>query len=201
MVRTSLMRLLRRRPQIITARRYSRPMPRWTLGAVVLLALAASAPTGAFGQGGRDRGEPRTVEDSRHLWATVNVCDTAEAPNTIGIRGSMPGSRDGREVMWMRFEVQYFSTVDSKWHRTQSAPEFSEWVRAGQARFKARQAGRSIRFDPKSTSVLLRGVVTFEWRLNGEVVRRARKRTTEPHRSTAGSDPPGYTAANCTITA
>ena len=171
-------------------------MPRWVIGATALLALAAGPPAGA---GAQDR--PRTVEDSRHLWATVNICDTAAYPNTIGIRGSMPGSRDGREVMWMRFEVQYLSTADNKWHRIPNAGEFSDFVRVGRARFKARQAGRSIRFDPKSASVLLRGVVTFEWRLRGEVVRRARKRTTEGHRSTAGADPEGYTAANCRITA
>ena len=46
---------------------------------------------------------------------------------------------------------------------------------------------------------LLRGVVTFEWREDGEVVRRARKRTTANHPGTKGSDPVGFSAATCTI--
>jgi hypothetical protein len=33
------------------------------------------------------------------------------------------------------------------------------------------------------------------------VDRRARKRTTAGHLSTAGADPPGFTAAECTVSA
>jgi hypothetical protein len=43
-------------------------------------------------------------------------------------------------------------------------------------------------------------VVTFEWREDGEVARRARKSTTAAHPNTPGSDPAGFTAATCTIT-
>ena len=28
---------------------------------------------------------------TRHLWATVNVCDTAAHPDMMGVRGRMPG--------------------------------------------------------------------------------------------------------------
>ena len=45
-------------------------------------------------------------------------------------------------------------------------------------------------------------VVSFEWRAkDGSVARRARKTTTAGHRSTAGADPAGFSAAECTVTA
>lgn len=139
------------------------------------------------------------LDDSRGLWATVNVCDTATAPNTIGIRGSMPGRRDGRETLWMRFQVQYLSEVDQRWHYVTDGGD-SGFVPVGTGRSKPRQAGRSFRIDPSNgRPVTLRGRVSFEWRLKSEVVRRASMRTRRGYESSAGADPPGYTAATCTI--
>lgn len=174
---------------------------RGTLVAVLLaaialpLALAATAQTKA-----------PSVQKSRHLWATVNVCDPATppadiGPDTIGIRASMPGSRDGREIMYMRFRVQFFRESSQMWHNVVQGGD-SGWKRVGFARYKARQSGRYFRFSPPSgkPSVLLRGKVSFEWRLRGEVVRRAGKLTTAGHKSSAGSFPDGFSAATCTIT-
>lgn len=143
---------------------------------------------------------PETLSDSSLLWATVNVCDTAAAPDTIGIRASMPGTHGGREVMWMRFRAQYFSSADSAWHQVVGGGD-SGWVKVGSARLAARQAGRSFRLAPASGSVLLRGVVRFQWKLNGTVVQRARVVTEGGHVSSAGDDPVGYSAPTCTITA
>jgi hypothetical protein len=113
----------------------------------------------------------------------------------------MPGSADGREAMWMRFQVQFLAAGDGKWHAVPEGGD-SGFVYVGPARDKARQAGRSFRISPKKgEDVLLRGRVFFEWRLQDDVVRRASTRTRKGHRSSAGSDPPGYTAATCTITA
>ena len=147
-----------------------------------------------------------TVQKSRHLWATINVCDPETpppsiGPDTIGIRASMPGSRDGREIMYMRFRVQFLKDIDQKWHNVVQGGD-SGWQRVGFARYKARQSGRYFRFSPPSgkPSVLLRGRVSFEWRLRGEVVRRAAKLTTAGHKSSAGSFPAGFSAATCTIT-
>lgn len=176
------MRLLRRGGDIIT--------PRRAAGALALATVVAPAAVAGAG---------RTVEDSRRLWATVNVCDTERWPDTIGVRGSMPGSSDGRETMWMRFRVQFRSVADDRWHDVPRGGD-SGFVYVGPARFAARQAGRSFRISPKSGErVLLRGKVTFEWRRGGEVVRRATRLTRRGHRSSAGADPPSYTAASCTI--
>ncbi|MEA2149291.1 MAG: hypothetical protein QOD69_1121 [Solirubrobacteraceae bacterium] len=177
------MRLLRRRARIITA-------PHAT-GALLLAAAVAPVATVAA-QG--------TVESSRHLWATVNVCDTERWPDTVGIRGSMPGSGDPRETMWMRFQVQFQSPVDGKWHNVPAGGD-SGFVVAGAAQVKARQSGRSFRISPrKGEQVLLRGKVSFEWRVKDVVMRSASMRTQKGHKSSAGSDPPGYSAATCTVT-
>jgi len=169
------MRLLRRRAEIIT-----------------LIALLVGPIASA---------QARTTDDARGAWATVNVCDTAAAPNTIGIRASMPGSRSGQELMYMRFVVQYFSRQDERWYRVAAGGD-SGYLYVGRGR-GTRQFGRSLRIDPTpGAPVLLRGRVWFQWRLkSGEVVRGASEQTRRGHRSDAGDDPPGYSASTCMIAA
>jgi hypothetical protein len=169
------MRLLRRRAKIITL-------------FVVLVgpvAVAQAAPASG---------------DSREVWATVNVCDTAAFPDTIGIRASMPGSRSGAEVRWMRFVVEYHDASDGRWHRLQQGGD-SGFLRVGRGRLP-RQFGRSLRIEPSAGKpVLLRGRVFFQWRTEGgAVLQRESARTRRGHRSNAGADPPGYSASTCTIT-
>jgi len=212
------MPLLRALAGIITRRRVERPRVaarslrdgRYAAtvssrtGIVAVLVIACALPVAAVAQ----KRKVVTVDGSRHLWATVNVCDPADppaeeiGPDTIGIRASMPGSRDGREVMYMRFRVQFFKEADQKWHNVSNGGD-SGWQRAGLARYKARQSGRYFRFSPPSgqATVLLRGKVNFEWRLRGEVTRRAVKLTSKGHKSSAGSFPAGYSEATCVITA
>lgn len=160
-----------------------------------VLAVVAGPATVAAQDGRR---VALTVEESRHLWATVNVCDTASAPDTVGVRGSMPGSGDVREELLMRFEVQYLAP-DGRWQSIREGGD-SGFVLVGKARRKPRQAGRSFRIGVKTGALTVRGKITFEWRLRGEVVRRVVKRTRKGHRSSAGADPEGYSAATCTIT-
>ncbi|MDX6664031.1 MAG: hypothetical protein QOG68_237 [Solirubrobacteraceae bacterium] len=142
---------------------------------------------------------PGRSADARALWATVNVCDTITNPNTIGIRGSMPGADNHNEQMFMRFRVQYFDVQAQKWHNVRKNGD-SGFVPVGKAKFKARQAGLGFVFSPApGQSFQMRGKVTFEWRLNGKVVRRAIRMTTAGHHSTAGSDPEGYSSDTCVI--
>lgn len=136
---------------------------------------------------------------SRHLWATINVCDTLKNPDTIGIRASMPGSPHPTEEMFMRFRVQYFRQADQLWHNISKGGN-SGFIDVGPAKYKARQAGRLFVFAPPAGgSFQLRGKVTFQWRRNGRVVRSAAEVTTAGHRSTAGTDPPGYSSDTCVI--
>jgi hypothetical protein len=139
-----------------------------------------------------------SVTKSRQLWATVNVCDTESHADTIGIRGSMPGTGDAREHMFMRFQAQFYKPSEGHWHNLKGGD--SGFVFAGSGKFAARQAGHLFVFAPPTgRSYQLRGAVTFEWRRDGEVVRRARRRTTAGHRNAADADPPGFTAESCVI--
>lgn len=169
------MRLLRRNVKIITL----------FVLLVVPVAAAQAAPS---------------TDDRHDVWATVNVCDTTDAPNTIGIRASMPGSRSGAEVRWMRFVVEYYSQSEERWYRLADGGD-SGFLRVGKGR-RPKQFGRSLRIVPKAGEpVLVRGRVFFQWRTEGgEVLQSESARTRRGHRSNAGADPPGYSAATCTIT-
>ncbi|MFL5846163.1 MAG: hypothetical protein ACJ762_15860 [Solirubrobacteraceae bacterium] len=164
-------------------------MPRSVPILVVALALVLTLAPGARAAGLR----------SRHLWATINVCDTLKNPDTIGIRASMPGSPHPTERMFMRFRVQYFRSSDQLWHNIAKGGD-SGYLDVGPAKYKARQAGRLFVFAPPAGgSFQLRGKVSFQWRRANKVVRSAALLTTAGHRSTAGTDPPGYSSDTCVI--
>jgi hypothetical protein len=141
-----------------------------------------------------------SIYQNKRLWATVNVCDSVGHPDSIGIRGSMPGSGDRAETMFMRFQVEYYAPADRSWQDLAGAD--SGFVEVGSAKSGTRQSGQTFTITPPrpgTAPYLMRGVVTFEWRQDGEVVRRARKHTTSNHPGTKGSDPAGYSAATCSI--
>ena len=117
------------------------------------------------GRGCASRHGPRRVA---RPWATVNVCDTGGRPDTVGIRGSMPGVRRGPR-MHMRFRVQYRgrtalgrcgATADSGWERLGGRPAASS-SRAGAS---ARAPGRGA-----ASCCVAR---CFRWRRGGDVRRR-----------------------------
>jgi hypothetical protein len=165
-----------------------------TLATAGLLLAPAAAPA---------RGFPADadVRDSPDLWATINVCDTAAYPNTIGIRGSMPGLGRRRATLWMRFQVQYLRQADGKWHNIDAGAD-SSWKRLGGAGKRVIESGQNFMFKPpaESGTHVLRGAVTFKWVVRGRAVRKLREITEAGHHSTAGADPPDYSAATCQIT-
>jgi hypothetical protein len=127
-------------------------------------------------------------------WATVNVCDTAKQPDAIGIRASMPGTPKGARLS-MRFRVQYRDGDD--WKAVKGAD--SGWRQVGAAKGKPVQYGWSFAFQHSSSSVTLRGVVKFRWRRGDALPKQAEVATEAGHRSSAGADPPGYSAATCAL--
>ena len=158
------------------------------LSALALLLSAAPAQGANF-------------QKSRHLWATVNVCDTERNPDTLGIRASMPGLRRKGETLWMRFRVQYHSEAEGRWHNfTSGDGTDSGYVKvARHARYRARQSGYLFPFSPEvGERYRLRGAVEFQWRKRGRVMRNARELTKGGHRA-AVADPDGYSAAACDI--
>ena len=128
------------------------------------------------------------------LWATVNVCDTAKHPNEVGIRASMPGTPRGTGRR-MRFRVQWRD--GDRWRYVTGAD--SGWRRLSRARGRAIESGWGFEFEPPAKAITFRGVVRFRWVRDGRVVGRAVEITESGHRSTAGADPAGYTAATCSM--
>jgi hypothetical protein len=128
-------------------------------------------------------------------WATVNVCDTAKQPDTIGIRASMPGSPKGVRLS-MRFRVQY-KVDENTWADVENAD--SGWRLLGSAKGVPAESGWTFSFSKPSKPVTLRGVVRFRWRKGDALPRTAEVATEGGHRSSAGSDPVGYSAATCAL--
>lgn len=149
-------------------------------------ALLAAAPAGA------EAGKPRGP------WATVNVCDTPANPDTIGIRGSMPGTGAAGDSLFMRFQVQYLDPVKVRWRYVGAAAD-SGFVSVGTGKARRRQGGRDFTIRPGTVGYVLRGIVTFEWRRGPTVTHSARRFTTAGHPGTPGADPAGFTAATCAV--
>ncbi|HWK30287.1 MAG TPA: hypothetical protein VNS09_27205 [Solirubrobacter sp.] len=133
--------------------------------------------------------------DTDGVWATVNVCDSPKQPETIGIRAAMPATPKGARLS-MRFRVQYRDDTGA-WVDVDDAD--SGWRVVGTAKGVAVESGWSFNFTRPSHAVTLRGVVKFRWRRGSTLPRSAETATEAGHRSSAGADPAGYSAATCTI--
>ena len=131
-------------------------------------------------------------------WATVNVCDTEAHQNEIGIRGSMPGLAR-RSRMFMRFRVQY-KDAQGAWRTVKTGAD-SGWQKIAAGRRGVHDAGWTFEFAPRKSGGAweLRGLVTFQWRRAGHVVRRDRSYTEEGHPGTAGADPADFSDDTCAI--
>jgi hypothetical protein len=168
--------------------------------AVAVSLTAGAAPTTIEAASTSKPRKAVPLSRNRSLWATINVCDTSAMPNTIGIRGSMPGLSKTAAVS-MRFQVQYLAKADGKWHNIESGAD-SDWKSLGRLRGKVVESGQNFTFLPPANGGAhhLRGSVRFKWVRAGRVVARERRFTEAGHRSTAGADPSGYSAAFCDIT-
>lgn len=168
-------------------------------GAAIPLVLSP-APAGARGHAHSATRpfDASVLLRSRLLWATIDVCNPPDQPDTVGIRGSMPGDHQTHDTMYMRFRLQYMNTTTKAWTELSKASAAYTAVGSGSS---ARQAGRSFQLNPVTgqPSFMLRGVVSFQWR-HGKTVLAQVSRTTSPGRqSLAGSDPTGFSAATCQI--
>jgi hypothetical protein len=141
---------------------------------------------------------PTPTAASPLLWATINVCNTPAHPDTVGIRGSMPGTGDSHERMYMRFAIEYRSAT-FHWHYLRAGGQ-SRFVAVGNGSSVARQAGQDFVIAPSTSGpTVLRGVVVFEWRLHGHAVATSVRATRAGHTAAAGADPPFFSAATCKI--
>lgn len=132
-------------------------------------------------------------------WATVNVCDTKAHPNTVGIRALIPGAQREQVRLYMRFRVQWRDAADGLWHNLIDQGD-SGFIAFGRSKNGlGREGGRLFPFKAPAKPLRLRGRVDFEWRIGQRVVKRDTALTAKGHRSGAGSDPKGYSAATCLL--
>jgi hypothetical protein len=165
-----------------------------------LMLLGATAPASAASAAEDLRARQAAVRDSGP-WATVNVCDTAGHPDGIGIRGAMPGTGDRDDELFIRLQVQFLRRSDGTWRGLGRGAD-SGFIDLGHGAARVRQAGRTFTLSPPAVgqpAFLLRGLVTFEWRRDGDVLRRARRVTSAGHADAVSADPPGFSAATCSI--
>ncbi len=160
--------------------------------------LGAQAAAATKPAAGKPPATPKPVV-SRHLWATIDACNPPDRRGMVGIRGSMPGTGDKTQKMYMRFRIQYQSR--GVWHYIGASAD-TGFRPVGLATFKARQSGFYFTIPPVAgTSYVLRGVVNFEWRKGASIKLRAQEVTTAGHLAVAGADPKGYSAAACKLAA
>ena len=169
------------------------------------LALTAALALGGYAAGGTAQASATKTETSKRsllastqLWATIDVCNAPDQPDTVGIRGSMPGDGQSGQIMFMRFRLQYMAS--SKHWVDLTTEAGSGWVAVGRAK-ATRQAGRSFQLVPVpgKPAFMLRGVVSFQWRRGATVVTSVSRPTTAGRQSLAGADPAGYSSATCSI--
>lgn len=166
------------------------------------LAVAASLSCAPVAAAGAVPGAPTVSKHvllhSRELWATIDVCGPAGQPDTVGVRGSMPGDGSAADRMYMSFRLQYMA-ADKRWTDAKGASSGWEPVGDGSS---PRQGGTSFGLKAPARgkpALTLRGVVDFQWRAGAKVLVSAAELTTAGHKSLAGADPAGYSAASCVI--
>jgi hypothetical protein len=170
--------------------------------ALMLTVISTTAVTSAAavnrGKRARRAVDTSALLRSRLLWSTIDICNAPDQPNTVGIRGSMPGDHQAHDTMYMRFRLQYMNTATKTWTDLSKASASYAVVGTGAS---ARQAGRSFQLNPVAgqPAFTLRGVVNFEWRHGSTVLAQASRATSAGRDSLAGSDPAGFSAATCLI--
>ena len=158
-----------------------------------------TAFAGSAGGALSHRPSAQALLHSRELWATIDVCNPPKQPNTIGIRGSMPGDARAGDRMYMSFELQYLTAVN-QWVPLSSSTSGYVAVGGGGS---VRQGGWSFTLKPSSThgngKYTIRGLVSVRWMHGKHVIAHGQVPTTAGHKALVGADPPGYSAASCSI--
>jgi hypothetical protein len=143
---------------------------------------------------------PPELAQSKDLWATVDICNTASHPHILGLRASIPGTGHRKQRLAIRFRAQ-FQQPDGQWTDLPGAD--SGFHDVGSAIFRARQSGWSFDFlgTQGGTHSVLRGLVDFQWRRrkNGPARYQTQLTTTAGHPSGSQGDPPNFSADTCTM--
>jgi len=135
---------------------------------------------------------------SRELWATIDVCNSPKQPNTVGVRGSMPGDGRPADKLFMNFTLEYLDAVN-QWAALPSSS--SGWVLVGAGSSSSRQSGWSFTLKPPHSRgrFVLRGMVGFRWMHAGHQFAHTTLPTTGGRNALVGSEPEGFSAARCAL--
>jgi hypothetical protein len=115
-------------------------------------------------------------------WATINACDPADAPGSVGVRVSVPNRDDAAQ--WVRIRIQFFDGTRGAWRVVRRGGD-GGFVRlsAGGGRVFG---GTTFMFSPPAAGnqLKLRGLVDVQWRRGRRVVSSSQVTTHGNHRST-----------------
>lgn len=169
------------------------------IGALLALAVAAVLATGAVA--GSDSATLYAAHTVKNQWSTINICDTAKHPDQVGIRARMPAMDRGVK-MKMRFFVQY--KKNGAWvgvPAKDGGTTMSDWFVVGYGKYKWEELGDTFSFTDlkRGDSFLMRGLVKFQWRRHGKVLKTAHAYTSAHHPSDKYGDPVGFSKATCTV--
>jgi hypothetical protein len=146
------------------------------------------------------------TEGIRPFWSTVNICDTQDSPNGLGVRASVPGN-GSEERVFARFTAQWWSAASHEW-LTVAGAGTTDWVYVGTSEYTSQQGGWTYRFSepPTGRTFVLRGVTELAWRAEDDardgrwdVVRRRTLLTETGMDGVRGGDPVGTSKAMCLI--
>jgi hypothetical protein len=168
------------------------------VSSLALLAPATALAASGSSAAAKAHRAASSLLQSRTLWATINVCNPKDQPDTVGVRGSMPPDGRPHDKMYMSFRLQYLNSESRHWADLAGSPAPS-FVAVGSG--TARQGGQSFQLMPVAgrPAFELRGLVEFQWRRGKTVLYSARRPTSAARNSLAGADPAGYSAATCQI--
>jgi hypothetical protein len=174
-------------------------LSRFATGAVVIGLLASVPVAASYGSStnptaAQIRAAVQRAERSRQVWATVNICNTRRHPHTIGIRGQMP-ALGFPSSMSMSIMVDYLSPT----HRFEPVPHVQRFVQLGRPAQGFWQGGVMFSFAKPSATVVLRGMVTFDWKRSGRVIGSTTRYTVHGIKHVDDADPPGYSTATCML--
>ena len=79
------------------------------------------------------------------MWATIDLCNPPDQPDTVGVRGSMPGDDHSKDQMYMSFRLQYMNATTKQW--VDLVQHGAAFVAVGVAK-TARQGGSSFELKP-----------------------------------------------------
>jgi hypothetical protein len=133
------------------------------------------------------------------LWATVNVCNSASAPRSVGFRASIPGDTSQART-YVRFTAQWLDPRTRSWAPVEGVPT-SPWLGAGSAGQLAGQVGWTFEFEQPAAGAAfqVRGLAELQWRRGASLVRSQTLVTSGGRAGVDEGAPPATSLASCSL--